>query len=399
VAGRILAIEPQCIGFAHAAFNAALIHALLHAFPGESLHFQGEAEHIAWVRRSLSAQVDRDTAARVSWEPIAVPARTAGAARVLLQEAGWTRRLARDLRRPDVAGAVVCSVTNTSLFALKPLLAAARIRKPVLAVVHAVLATLLEPGRSPLRRIVHLRVGLSLPHPRCLRFLSLSDGIQSELNKACPRFASVFTPIDAPYAFDHRPPTLPDPGQPVRFGYFGVSNHGKGFDRFLTLARVFKEADLPAGFVHVGFVLNPDQLDAVREVLPDATSEPLSEEAFAERARSVTYAVWTCEPDHYRLTCSASFLDALAYAKPGLYLRNPYIAHYAEQMGDIGYLCDNMDALQERALELAQRLPVERYQAQQAAILAGRARFAPEQVALRLRAAWDHLHGELQPNR
>jgi len=399
VAGRILVIEPQCIGFAHAAFNAALIRALLCAFPAEAFRFQGEADHIAWVRRSLDAQAGEDAAARVSWEPIAVPARTAGAAKVLLQEASWTRRLVRDLRRPDVAGAVICSVTNTSLFALKPLLSAVRIRKPVFAVVHAVLATLLEPGRSPLRRAIHLRVGLSLPHPPCLRFLSLSDGIQAELAAACPRFASAFTPIDAPYAFDDQPPSLPDPDRPVRFGYFGVSNHGKGFDRFLDLARALKAADVPAEFVHVGFVLNPDQLDAAREVLPDATSEALSEEAFASRARSVAYAVWTGEPEHYRLTCSASFLDALAYAKPGFYLRNPYVAHYADQMGDIGCICDDMDALADCAIAAARSFPAERYRAQQAAILAGRARFAPEQVALRLRAAWDDLHGELQRNR
>ena len=53
-----------------------------------------------------------------------------------------------------------------------------------------------------------------------------------------------------------------------------------------------------------------------------------------------------------RLVASATFLDALSYVKPGIYLRNPYVEYYFEQMGDIGYLCDSYEEMREVVLAI-----------------------------------------------
>jgi len=42
----IIICEPQCIGFEHAEFNAALLSVIKHAFPDEEIMFVAEKEHI-----------------------------------------------------------------------------------------------------------------------------------------------------------------------------------------------------------------------------------------------------------------------------------------------------------------------------------------------------------------
>jgi hypothetical protein len=83
---------------------------------------------------------------------------------------------------------------------------------------------------------------------------------------------------------------------------------------------------------------------------------------------------------------SASFLDALCYVKPGIYLRNPFIEHYFDQMGDIGYLCRSYGEIRDTLRSIVGRFPEERYQQQCQNILRGRRLFQPEMLAPRLRA-------------
>ena len=72
------------------------------------------------------------------------------------------------------------------------------------------------------------------------------------------------------------------------------------------------------------------------------------------------------------------FVDALSFGKPGIYLRNPFVEHYFERMGDIGYLCDSLDQVQETVESILLRFPLERYRAQRRAVGKGRRLFAPE---------------------
>ena len=101
--------------------------------------------------------------------------------------------------------------------------------------------------------------------------------------------------------------------------------------------------------------------------------------------RKLTYVVWTAKPDHYRLTASGTFLDAMAFLKPGIYLRNDYIEYYFERMGDIGYLCDSCDDMVSTVREILSEFPTVRYQRQVENIRKGRIIFEPQTLAPRLR--------------
>jgi hypothetical protein len=258
------------------------------------------------------------------------------------------------------------------------------------AILHGILASVEHPlPRRPWNWATHLRQALRLPHPRQLTYLALSGSIRAAVAEVMPRAAPHFQTIDPPYFM----PGVADawkPGGAIRFGHFGVArNYEKNFGLFTRLAEeVQRDCDRPiAEFLAVGF----HESSGGDATTPSAwvkglSRAPLSAEEYTRRAQSVTYAVGLADPSHYRLVASASFLDALCYLKPGIYLRNPYIEYYFDRMGDVGYLCDSYDQFRDVVLSVLREFPEERYRKQRANILCGRRMFEPEVIAPQLRS-------------
>jgi hypothetical protein len=283
-------------------------------------------------------------------------------------------------------------MTETGLLVLKARLWGSSEQVPVVVVLHSVLRTLEHrQPRRPWNWIVHLRQVLKLPHCRQLSYVALGASIQEALKKSAPRAAGHFQALDPPYLMADRAAQSNGNGPRIlRFGYFGTAvDDVKGFRQFAEVAQEASQSCREVGseFVMVGF-LNPRNHEpsinyqAVKGL--SYTVLPYSE--YVRRAREVTYAVSFADPRHYRLVASASFLDALCYVKPGIYLRNPFIEHYFDRMGDIGYLCRSYGEVRDTLRSIVGRFPEERYQQQCQNILRGRRLFQPEMLAPRLRA-------------
>jgi hypothetical protein len=384
---HVLVCEPQCHGFEHALVNSGLLCTLLLAFPEAKITFLGEASHSAQVRSGLDSAVGHAMSQRITWKLIFIPPRNALNGQRLVDELAWSRKLFGLESRLKPGLIVVSSVTNTGLLALKAALASGRVQTPVIAVPHAVLASLIAPPpRRPWNRLLALKVGLWLPKQPNLKYIALGAAIHGELARTFPNLAPQFGILDLAYFWAcDRASAPPSDGQPVRFGFLGSAS--KGFDAFAGIARAVREtAGMGrAEFTLVGFVAEPAMRRASTKWVAGVSADPLSRDEFARRASQLTYPVALGNPRHYRLTASATFLDALSYVKPGIYLRNPFVEHYFRQMGDIGYLCETVEEVKQTIESIVREFPAERYRRQCGNILGGRKIFEPASLAPQLR--------------
>jgi hypothetical protein len=379
--------EPQCWGYEHAAVNAAILHTVALAFPERELTFLAERSHLQWVQEVLCREAPT-TAARIAWQEVAVPARSASSWRRVLQEQEWCRLILELAARPEVGGILLSSVTSPGLLALKLRLYRQGSPVPIVAIPHALLGTLLEP--SPLRPsywLLALRQVLRLPHPDNLSYVALGDPIAATLQSTHPRLARHFRVWELPVLWATR--TIPQPpaaGSRLRFGFFGAGAHpAKGYAAFLKLASEVSHRSNAAEFVLVGNAPAQSTLGESTDTVSGGSIEALTPAEYHRRAAGIHYAVWTGSPRHYRLRASATFLDALSYVKPGIYLRNSYLEYYFDRLGDIGYLCDSYDEMADVVLRLAADFPAERYRQQCANILQRRDLFEPAALASRIR--------------
>ena len=87
--------EPQCWGFEHAPFNAALLDTVLLAYPDSPVLFAGEREHVERVRQALG-KYDAKSLQRVEWQVISIPPRHLGGRHRLAEEWGQFRHCTRE---------------------------------------------------------------------------------------------------------------------------------------------------------------------------------------------------------------------------------------------------------------------------------------------------------------
>jgi glycosyltransferase involved in cell wall biosynthesis len=357
---RIFICEPQCRGSEHADFNAALLRTVELAFPQARVWFAAEADHLRWVRSRRS-----DGEGSVGWLEIEVPpprgtwlGRNGPRG---LRAAGrfWSavRALAQDA---DADLLVLASITPPGLMAWK---ATSRSDHPPAVIIpHGMLASVEGVGLRDRSRAALLRLVFRWRAPGSLRYVALGGSIHAALREIDPRMAAGFSTLEIPNLWTADPPAEAEAPLAASFGYFGVA--ARRFVAFERLAARVRETHPDVEFRLIGF-----------------QDEPLTSAEYARRAGSITHAVWTGEPEHYRLTASASYIDAIAFGKPVVAMRNAFVEHYFSQLGDIGYLCDSEAAMLETLAALAHDFPRERYRAQCANLARARSRFAPDTLA------------------
>jgi hypothetical protein len=336
------------------------------AFPQARVSFAAEPEHLRWVRSRLGGGEGA-----VDWRENEIPPTPdtwlgRNGPRGLVAARLFTSRIRTLAARAEAELVVLASITAPGLMAWKGSL---RIGDPPTIIVpHGILALLDGIGALGRPRAALLRLLFRWRAPETLRYVALGGSIHAALREIDPGVADRFSTLEVPNLWAAAP--LPEAGAPAAasFGYFGVT--AKGYAAFERLAVRIREALPQVVFRHIGF----DNAIGV-------VSAPLTAEEYARRAASITHAVWTGEPGQYRLTASASYVDAIAFGKPVVAMRNAFVEHYFTQLGDVGYLCDSEGAMAETLAALARELPRERYRRQCATLAQARSRFAPEAVA------------------
>lgn len=367
-------------------FNSALIHTACLSFPDDEIVFFAEKFHLEYVKQKL---VQFPEYYRIEFRAIKIPKRESSGWQRLPAEYFLCNLILSKAPRLDTRAIIFCSVTNMSLLSLKLLMQIKHFNLPSVAVVHGYLSSI-TPGREPRRPwnwIITLQHVLALPHPRNLRLIALGDSILANVRKILPRLESQWESLDHVYLWPQsdieKPNRVIENHRPVRFGYVGVS--GKGFETFFQLAQEIEPQSDIAQFTMVGFFKGPVHKKPVSRFLPQIPTQPLSPAEYQAGMTELTYIVWTAKPSQYRLTASGTFLDAIAFLKPGIYLRNEYIEYYFDHMGDIGYLCDSFEEMLTIIREIIVDFPLERYLAQVSNIQKGRYIFEPKTLAPRLR--------------
>lgn len=376
----LIICEPQCVGFEHAEFNAALVAAFREGFPSERVLFLAEKEHGGIVGDKLAAH----GVSGVEVEALAVPPRNCPARRRYPLEFALMRGIFARAADMGAAQLVFSSITAPGLMAVKLNLALRRNMRCVV-VSHGILEEAVRrPLREVLRRPLMFRYALAAADSGRLRYLVLGEPLRDELLRHLPRLRESVWAIEHPYFF--RDAAVPSPcgTGPVRFGFLGVGAVNKGILNMSAVSAAVRSERGEGGveFLLVGHPENAAigaSLDAAG-VKMTSRDLPLARDAYESALASLHYALFPCDAGSYALRASGTFLDALSGGIPIVAVRTPFFSHYFERMGDIGYLCDGIEELKELVLSLAAGQQFDRHDRQRNAIVAGRELFSPASV-------------------
>ena len=375
-ANAICVVEPQMEGVFHAAFNAALLHTVVLAYPDARVSFYAMPLHALAVKEVLQEHAP-DVLARIAWQAVPPPANQGTATRFRFSLRLLWSVLALRQRT------LFCSISRMQLLMLKQLmslLGSAQVR----AVLHGELDSLAESPRAGLlSRHLSLQSALASAPPSKLRYVLLGRSILDHVPAHYQATFANAAVLDHPYHF--AAPTAPVHTSPI-FGMFG--NTGDG-ELLRSVAQQVRSSNPSARFRLIGRLSDPAAVERLRPWVEDVGDAPLSREAFLERARGITHALWLSGPGSFRLRASGTFFDALSFVKPLIYTANPYIDQYFRSAPNIGVRCETIDDVREAILGVAREQDDEAYLAAQNAILHLRRRFTPEALADAFTSAMD----------
>jgi glycosyltransferase involved in cell wall biosynthesis len=367
----ILACEPVCIGFEHAAVNAAMLAVFADAFPDDDVVFYADESHIAFV----AAEPLLRSRNRIRFAELPVPPRKAEGAERFACELKTVQDMFEIAERSGAAAVLYTCISDETLRAIK-MQTGKFPGVTCVVVLHGILASLLHRRFFfPQKNRHTFRTWFLLGNSRQLTYIVLGEAIRRELLARFPDVEPYIASIDLPYDYADEAEHEPFRDGMVRFGSLGVLRKAKGSHLFLQLAR--EVTSMSTGyrprFVCVGPVVDKK----LRKHLGEAVSvpspdTPLSKEEFASHAGQLDYAVFLHGAKAYTLTASGVMFDAFSHLKPVIALKNPFFTGYFEKMGNIGYLCDSFADMKRLVLRLLDHPPVAEYAEQRQALLRGR---------------------------
>ncbi|HEU4636761.1 MAG TPA: hypothetical protein VFS41_11320 [Edaphobacter sp.] len=377
----IAVIEPQMEGLFHAPFNAALLHAVMLAYPDSPISFQGFPEHCRIVRQILE-QNTSIPAERIDWRVVPVPHAKSLPARWL-----ETRRSIRQAAS-SADRVLFCSISRMQLLHLKNFLSA-RPQLQVRAVLHGDLDRILSKSKESFpSSLFSLERVLQMSHPSGLRYLLLGESIRQYIPEQFQKALATSSAMDHPY---HFPAIQSKDHRPFVFGIFGNTGDGRMLEQ---VARRVKEIDPSVKFRLIGFLSNREAVERLRPFVEGVTDRPISRENFIAQAQEITHSLWLASPNSFQLRASGTFFDALAYGKPIVYTANPYIDFYFSLMPRIGYRCESLEHVPDMIVSIVRTETQMAYSEAQVAMQHLRDRFTPEQLAKTLPAkiGWHELN-------
>ena len=176
--------------------------------------------------------------------------------------------------------------------------------------------------------------------------------------------------------------------KPVSFSFLGLADDMKGFPEFVELATALAPSWRQAvRFDLIGGTRSGELPPSGPWVTTYTQSGPMPRNLFEATLRETSYAVFPFRTFYYRLTPSGSVLDAFSAGKPVIAIRNSQFEEMFQSMGDIGYLCKDVNEMKNLVATILRDPPRDRYRKQSQNILASRGIYQPHAVATQLREA------------
>lgn len=393
---KLIIVEPQCKGNTHVPFNSALLATAIEAFPRDQFSFVAERKHLDLVHNALIIHNKPENS--IIWIDLAAIEKDPNNKRTWRTHKHLFSRILTYAQESNSDYIIFSSIDGMGLVLLKYLMFVFPIKFRVVCILHSVMTKL---ACSPISLKTQIfRKALSLGNKRKnIKFVVLASSIYDYIIDILPELFPYIEQLEHPYLFEKIQSTnkLVLSGHSLKFGFIGSDSIGKGYDLFLQLAQNSTQRCSMYGlenpkFFAIGNTLR--KFPKLEFLELQLSSQPLLSDAYNDYVSQMDYLVFPYSKAHYTLTASGAILDSFNSMKPCIVLRTPLFEHYFERMGDIGYMCNNLEEMSDIILDLVSNRPKCLYQVQQQNILNGRSMFEPRNLSPIFREIVKKVHPE-----
>lgn len=381
----ILIIEPKLLNVQHIPVNCSFISIIRKQYPEEKIVFAADKDYIENAKIFFShnnLNIDN-----IDYHPIDVIQVSSGKQEFksipnqfkiltkLINKLQPEKILFLYTHRPAVLFAKWFALTNKKI--------------PISMIFHSDLESLLDLESDFRKKILspyNLHWGLKFCKTPQTKYIVLSEHMKPKLLSMLPNLDKNLIECHHPYIFEEAYEHKPFKDNVIRFSTFGEGYKQKGTDLLFELAQNIdpNQTNYKPEFSLIGAILDPQlkpYIEKNTSVKVAAQDKRISREEFSTLAKDIDYALYFYRNDAYQLTASGAFLDALTYLKPIIARKNPFFEYYFNLLGDIGYLCEDYDEIEQVIKNILENPSKERYLHQRENLLKARTIFEIDSIA------------------
>ncbi len=334
---HILVVEPQCRGFEHAQFNAALLSTISAAYPSAQIEFWADPDHTDNVMELRGAAGASSLNIKVA--PISLRSFKAAWPGAVEQ----AHLVSVALRRARYVGSralVFCSASAGTILAIKRL-AYRCTALPILAIPHSALMGLRRRSRRFWNHPIDIRTAVHSPQPDNVRLIALSRTIlETVSNYSEPNY---WRQMDHPFMFGTVSGATRD--RHTHEGLvLGILGHLRGTAWQYSALSEALHRDAPHVHLEIVGHVSPRAFDGYK-FFPSPRTSPVSYAEYRASAAKCDGFLWLGDVDRHRYAVSATLLEILDYGKPSFYFSTPLTREYEARFGSFGSAFDNIELL------------------------------------------------------
>ncbi|MDR2343333.1 MAG: hypothetical protein LBD86_02230 [Spirochaetaceae bacterium] len=327
--------EPRCSGITHIDSAASIIDIFSKIFPGYRFLFYTEKTHGDFVKQHFRAKFEqinidlpKSPVNRLEW----------------LAEVFWDSAMMRKIgkKKPEY---IVCMGYTWEIVLFAKLF---QRKQKIVFFFHSIEKEINQriPALKPVWWFWRSLEWEIKAHVQIV----FGESILREIAKIRPKLR--FKSLDLPRlpCFDGTAPINIASSPPEKFAAISSANVGLDVSMMLVLEK--KLAEMPENFELHSRAIVDGEGKAGGIKIPDGSkikflTEPgcLLPERWDAYISMMDFCVFFYPSNSYLFTASGALLEALGHLKPVIALHNPYFDYVFDKMGDIGYLCDNLDEM------------------------------------------------------
>jgi glycosyltransferase involved in cell wall biosynthesis len=335
---KIVIFEPQKKGAEHILFNSSILCSIKEMFPNSNIKIYAERKHIDFLQEKCKVNdfciINPPIALTVSRKLLYHY--------ILLKQIIFEFITLVNIRKENAEALVCLSVDPFVVLFAKMVLP----KKRKVFFFHEILQYL-ENHYTVLNYNYWLRPALQLQNIYSINIV-LGENIRDNLKSLIPSVQ--FDWIDHPCEyFDNNDLSMVASTMPIKIGCIGFGTKNKGSHLIFELEEKLHARSYNIEMHYIGRlnsnIIIPNNTNV--KIYAREKAVQIAPKEYHCLVEGMTYCIFFYPSDSYRLYASGAIFDALAHSKPIIAFKNNYFEYVFKKMGNIGYLCNSIDDMNE----------------------------------------------------
>ena len=216
-----------------------------------------------------------------------------------------------------------------------------------------------------------LRIPLMLRTPQNLKYIVLGENVLNNAIKLLPNLKNSISILPYPYFYNFVEKHTPFKNKKVRFCVCGLTSERKNVPVLKNLIKFFDEENdnnMNIELAFGGIIMDNNFYNEIKNksyIDKSTFSKAMIPAEIRDNAlKNADYALVTYPFNSYKLVANGSFMDAVNMETPIIATRNNYIEYYFKKYGNIGYMFNSYEELQNKVKNIIQEFPYQEYEIQ-----------------------------------